>query len=129
MILASRRCTRCNTKTTVLKDNSHPLCSLCVPKFCELSYLPNCDNRMACNNLSECITRDGHVLCYAHYKKLQQHCRSCGHPAAYGDSLSYDNWYYCSLHKPSPQEQSKVVHRCFESVLDRDCIQTICEFL
>lgn len=129
MTLVCKRCTTCDCKTVVLDWNTTPQCSICTTKSCSLSFMPNCNNRYQCNNLGSLISRDGHSVCMAHYKKLQQHCRVCGHPAIPGDSLSYDDWYYCKHHKPPSHEQVKVVDKLLSPVLNQDCIHAICKFL
>lgn len=120
-----KRCTSCNYICQTLANE--PYCTFCIRKKCELRHLKIPLNR--CNNVLDHIERDNRIMCIGHYKHLQKHCKVCGVPKLKNDTLSYDDWYYCTSHKPKHNEQKYIVARLLHNVLDDDCISHICKFL
>lgn len=123
--LRYKSCTTCNSCIQTLADE--PYCIGCVTNKCELKHIKIPLNR--CNNVLDCVKRDNKVMCIGHYKYLQKHCKVCGTPKLKYDTLSYDDWYYCKLHKPKTNEQTQIISRLFCDLLDDDSISYLCKFL
>lgn len=121
--LAKKNCKNCNS--SVLTFAKNPLCHTCMKARCQLSHMKDSLGRNTCNTIRDLVQRK-HCLCVGHYKLLQNYCYVCGIPKLDDDILSYDDYYYCKKHKPV--NQSKFIHRYFQSVLDFDSINNILEY-
>jgi len=115
-----RKCTICNSTFSTFAKK--PYCSICIKNICELSHMKDSAGRHRCNSAFDIIERKN-KLCVGHYKMLQQYCYVCGHCKIDDECLSYDDYYYCTKHKPVPQDF--IVRKTLNNVLNNDIIENI----
>ena len=106
-----------------------PRCKHCTMSKCAFRHTPDSLNRIYCNHMVDLIFRDDQIMCIGHYKKLQKFCRICGSPKKFKDHLSYDNWYYCDLHKPKVAYRNKVIKDILSPYLCNDSLDIIIRLL
>ena len=116
-------CTNCNTYT--FSFATVPYCNTCISKHCAMKNHPDCYGLYRCNNIADYIIRNDSKYCIGHYKFMQKFCKRCGDPKALGGKLSYDDYYYCSIHKPRIENRNICVHLCLKNNLPRELICSI----
>jgi len=120
MMLLRKKCTECNSIFNTCAEK--PYCSVCIKAHCELSHRKDSIGRQKCNATFDLINRKN-KLCMGHYKMLQNFCYVCGDPRLNDDCLSYDDYYYCTKHKPVSQKS--FIGKLLNSKLNDDMIEKI----
>ena len=125
-VIPRKACMECRRLVYTYAET--PRCIECTAECCDCRYDPLA--RVKCNSAFDLVTRGSLKVCVSHYKHLQRYCKTCGEPRPKGNSkLSFDNWYYCKVHRPHVNTQKAVVIHAIGNYLYPDVLQKIISLL